>query len=234
MTVRLAARMKILEVVGLTCRAGSVAVLDALSFTLEEGEILALCGPPGAGKTASVHGLSGGLPAESGRLIFDGREVTGLGPRELAQQGLVRAGLAPSPPWTVTAAEAVAVTLLWPRFGLLAMLLAKRPDARARARVAALLDRVGLAAESRRHRDALPAAALARLDLARALALRPRVLLLDEPLGRLPLDDRPGVAGLIGAIRASGVTIVLTEREPAVAKTVADRVAMLKHGTLIA
>lgn len=114
------------------------------------------------------------------------------------------------------------------------MLLAKWPDARAHARVAALLDRVGLAAESRRHRDVLPAAALARLDLAQALALRPRVLLLDEPLGRLPLDDRLGMATLIGAIRASGVTIVLTEREPAVAKTVADRVAMLEHGTLIA
>ncbi len=226
--------MKVLEVVGLTCRAGSIAVLDALSFTLEEGEILALCGPPGAGKTACVHGLSGALPAESGRLIFDGREVTGLRPRELAQQGLVRAGLAPAPPWSVAAAEAVAVALFWPRFGPLAMLLAKRPDARARARVAALLDRVGLAAESRRRRDALSAAAFARLELAQALALRPRVLLLDEPLGRLPLDDRPGVAALLGAIRASGVTIVLTEREPAVAKTVADRVAMLEHGTLIA
>lgn len=226
--------MKILEVVGLTCRAGSVAVLDALSFTLEEGEILALCGPPGAGKTACVRALCGAPPAESGRLIFDGREVTGLRPRELAQQGLVRAGLAPVPPWSVAATEAVAVALFWPRFGPLAMLLARHPSARARARVAALLDRVGLAAESRRRRDALSAAALARLELAQALALRPRVLLLDEPLGRLPLDDRPGAAALIGGIRASGVTIVLTEREPAVAKTVADRVAMLEHGTLIA
>ncbi|HEY7653016.1 MAG TPA: ATP-binding cassette domain-containing protein [Methylomirabilota bacterium] len=226
--------MKILEVVGLTCRAGSGAVLDALSFTLEEGEILALCGPPGAGKTACVRGLAGTPPAESGRLIFDGREVTGLRPRELAQQGLVRAGLAPAPPWAITVAEAVALAVLWPRFGPLAMVLARRPDARVRTRAAALLDRVGLAAESRRRRDALPATSLARLDLAQALALRPRVLLLDEPLGRLPLEDRPGVAALIGAIRASGVAIVLTEREPAVAKTVADRVAMLERGSLIA
>ncbi len=226
--------MKILEVVGLTCRVGSVAVLDALSFTLEEGEILALCGPPGAGKTVCVHGVAGALPAESGRLIFDGREITGLRPRELAQQGLVRVGLVPVPPWSITAAEAVALAVLWPRFGPLAMLLAKRPDVRVRTRVGALLDRVGLAAEAHRRRDALTVAALERLDLAQALALRPRVLLLDEPLGRLPLDDRPDVAALIGAIRASGVTIVLTEREPAVAKTAADRVAMLEHGTLIA
>jgi ABC-type branched-subunit amino acid transport system ATPase component len=77
-------------------------------------------------------------------------------------------------------------------------------------------------------------AALERLELAQALALRPRLLLLDEPLGRLPLDDRPGVAALISEIRASRTSVVLTEREPAVAKTVADRVAMLDHGALIA
>ena len=109
--------MKILEVVGLTCRVGAVIVLDALSFTLEEGEILALCGSAGAGKTACLRCLGGSLPAESGRLIFDGREVTGLGPRELAQQGLVRASQLPSPPWPLTVADAVALAVRWPRLG---------------------------------------------------------------------------------------------------------------------
>ena len=78
---KMAPSMKILEVVGLTAHVGSTRVLDALSFTLEEGEILALCGPPGAGKSACLRCLGGTLEAESGRLIFDGREVTGLGPR---------------------------------------------------------------------------------------------------------------------------------------------------------
>ncbi len=225
--------MKILEVVGLTSRIGSVTRLDALSFTLEEGEILALCGPSGGGKTACLRCLSGSLPIDSGRLIFDGREVTGLPPRELAQQGLVRAGEIPAPPWPLTVAEAVAVALLWPRLGLLATLRAKWPDARVRARVAALLDRVGLAGDARRRRGELSAAARERLALAQALALRPRLLLLDEPLGRLPLDDRRGVANVIQEIRASGASVVLTEREPAVAKAVADRVAVLAHGALI-
>ena len=225
--------MKILEVVGLTCRVGAVTVLDALSFTLEEGEILALCGPAGAGKTACLRCLGGSLPAESGRLIFDGREVTGLGPRELAQQGLVRAGELPSPPWPLTVADAVALAVRWPRLGAAAAVLAKWPGARARTRAAALLDRVGLAAHARRRRDDLPVAALARLALAQALALRPRLLLLDDPLGRLPVDDRPAVARLIGEIRAQGVSILLTEREPAVAKAVADRVATLERGAVI-
>ena len=226
--------MKILEVVGLTCRVGAITVLDALSFTLEEGEILALCGPAGAGKTACLRCLAGSLPAESGRLIFDGREVTGLGPRELAQQGLVRAGELPSPPWPLTVADAVALALRWPRLGATAAVLAKWPGARARTRVTALLDRVGLSAEARRRRDGLPVAAMGRLALAQALALRPRLLLLDDPLGRLPVDDRPAVARLIGELRAQGVSILLTEREPAVAKAVADRVATLERGAVIA
>lgn len=225
--------MKILEVVGLTCRVGAATLLDALSFTLEEGEILALCGSAGAGKTACLRCLGGSLPAESGRLIFDGREVTGLGPRELAQQGLVGAGELPSPPWPLTVADAVALAVRWPRLGATAAVLAKWPGARARTRVAALLDRVGLSPDARRRRDGLPVAAMGRLALAQALALRPRLLLLDDPLGRLPVDDRPAVARLIGDLRAQGVSILLTEREPTVAKAVADRVATLERGAVI-
>ena len=225
--------MKILEVVGLTAHVGSTQLLDALSFTLEEGQILALCGPPGAGKTACLRCLGGSLAAESGRLIFDGREVTGLGPRELAQQGLVRAGELPWSPWSLTVAEAVALALRWPRLGRGAAVLAKWPNARVRTRVAALLERVGLAAEARRRRDALDAGAMGRLDLAQALALRPRLLLLDEPLGRLPVDDRPATARLIGEIRTQGVSVLLTEREPALAKAVADRVEMMERGAVI-
>ena len=226
--------MKILEVVGLTCHVGAIAVLDALSFTLEEGEILALCGPAGAGKTACLRCLGGSLPAESGRLIFDGREVTGLGPRELAQQGLVRAGQLPSPPSPLTVADAVALAVRWPRLGATAAVLAKWPGARERTRVAALLDRVGLSTDACRRRDGLPVAAMGRLALAQALALRPRLLLLDDPLGHLSVDDRPAVARLIGELRAQGVSILLTEREPAVAKAVADRVATLERGAVIA
>ena len=225
--------MKILEVVGLTARVGSAQALDALSFTLEEGEILALCGPPGAGKSACLRCLGGTLEAESGRLIFDGREVTGLGPRELAQQGLVRAGELPSPPWSLTVAEAVALALRWPRVGRAAPVLAKWPNARIRTRVAALLERVGLSAQARRRRDDLGAGARARLDLAQALALRPRLLLLDEPLGRLPVDDRSAAARLIGEIRAQGVSVLLTECEPTVAKAVADRVELMERGAVI-
>ena len=226
--------MKILEVVGLTCRVGGITLVDALSFTMEEGEILALCGPPRSGKTASVLCLSGQVPAESGRLIFDGREVTGLRPRELAGQGLVRSGLVPTLPWPATAAELMALAVLWPRLGLLAGLAAKWPDTRVRARVAALLERVGLSDHARSRRDDLSMLSLTRLRLAQALALRPRLLLLDEPLGALPREDRVAVAGLISEIRAAGTTVLLTEREPATAKTVADRVAMLARGTLVA
>jgi branched-chain amino acid transport system ATP-binding protein len=225
--------MRILEVVGLTCRVGGVAVLDALSFTVEEGEIFALCGPAGAGKTLGLRCLAGSLPTESGRLIYDGREVTGAEPRELAGHGLVRVGEIPTPPWPLTVSEAIALARRWPRWGALSALLARWTGARGRARAAALLERVGLAADAGRRRDDLPAAGLARLELAQALALAPRVLLLDDPLGRLPAEDRPAIAALITSIRDAGTTVVLTEREPAVAEAVADRVATLERGALV-
>ena len=225
--------MRIIEVVGLTCRLGGVAVLDALSFTVEEGEIFALCGPAGAGKTLGLRCLAGSLPTESGRLIYDGREVTGGDPRELAGRGLVRVGEIPTPPWLLTVSEAVTLARRWPRWGALTALLARWPGGRGRARDAALLERVGLAAEGSRCRDELPAAGFARLELAQALALAPRVLLLDGPLGRLPVEDRVAIAALIASIRDAGATVVLTEREPAVAATVADRVATLEHGALV-
>ena len=225
--------MKILEVVGLTCLANSVTLLDALSFTLEEGEILALCGPTDAGKTACLRCLAGSLPVHSGRLIFDGREVTGLRPLDLARQGLVRTGEIPTPPWSLTTTEAVVLALRWPRVGALAAVLAKWPDTR-RALAAALLERVGLLADRATRRDDLLPAGLERLELAQALALRPRLLLLDEPLGRLPLDDRPAMAALIAEIRAGGTSVLLTERDPALADLVADRVAVLDRGALIA
>jgi branched-chain amino acid transport system ATP-binding protein len=225
--------MRILEVVGLTCRVGGVAVLDALSFTVEEGEIFALCGPGGAGKTVGLRCLTGSLPFESGRLIYDGREITGTDPRERARQGLVRVGEVSTPPWPLTVAEAITLARRWPRWGPFSGVVARWPGTEGRARDAALLERVALAGIAHRRRDALSAGDLARLELAQALALAPRLLLLDGPLGRLPEEDRPGVGALIAELRAAGATIVLTERDPAVAEAVADRVALLDHGALV-
>ena len=224
--------MRILEVVGLTCRVGGITVLDALSFTVEEGEIFALCGLAGAGKTVGLRCLVGSLPFESGRLIYDGREITGTDPRERARQGLVRVGEISMPPWSMGVTETLTVARRWPRWGPLSAVMGRWPGAEGRARDAALLERVGLAADARRRRDDLSAAALARLELAQALALAPRVLLLDGPLGRLAVEDRPGMAALIGSLRDAGTTIVLTEREPAIAEAVADRVATLERGAL--
>jgi len=225
--------MRILEVVGLTCRVGGVKVLDALSFTVEEGEIFALCGLAGAGKTVGLRCLVGSLPFESGRLIYDGREITGTDPRERARQGLVRVGEISMPPWPMSVTETVTVARRWPRWGPLSAVMGRWSGAEGRAHDAALLERVGLAADARRRRDELSASALARLELAQALALAPRVLLLDGPLGRLPLEDRPGMAALIASLRAAGTTIVFAEREPAIAETIADRVATLERGALV-
>ena len=227
--------MKILEVVGLTCHVGSTQLLDALSFTLEEGEILALCGPPGAGKTACLRCLGGALAARFGPPHL--RRPRGHRPRP------ARAGPAgPGPRRRAAVAALVADgrggggagAALAPAGPARRGPGAAGPNARARTRVAALLERVGLAADARRRRDAL--------DRGRDGATRtwPR----PSPCVRAcscwtsrsaacRLDDRPATARLIGEIRAQGVSVLLTEREPALAKAVADRVATLERGAVI-
>lgn len=226
--------MKILEVVGLTSRVAGVTVLDALSFTLEEGESLGLCGLEGAGKTACLRCLSGSRRAESGRVIFDGREVTGERPRTLARLGMAGVLDFPAPPWPFTAAEQVALALGWRRYGALAPLVATWPGPGTRGRALALLNRVGLAADAARPAARLPADRLKRLELAQALALEPRLLLLDEPLGALPREARPEMARLIAGLRAEGLSIVLAEWHPAVVEALVDRVTVLDRGALIA
>ena len=127
--------MRILEVVGLTKRFAGLTALDAVSFTAEEGQVLGLFGPSGAGKTTCFHCLSGFMAPDSGRIIFDGREITGQPPHRLARAGLARTFQIAVPFKTLTAAENVAVALAprRPGAGRRARRVARPDDARPRA-----------------------------------------------------------------------------------------------------
>jgi len=226
--------MRILEVVGLTKRFAGVTALDAVSFTAEEGQILGLFGPNGAGKTTCFHCLSGFDAPDAGRVIFDGREITGEPPHRLAQAGLARTFQIVRPFKGLTAAENVAVALGRRRYqGLGAVLGTWRGEA-TRRRALALLERVGLAAHADRPAGHLPLGMLKRLEVARALALEPKLILLDEPLGGLSHEETRSLADLIRSLRAEGLSLVLVEHQMRVAMSLADRVAVLDHGALIA
>ena len=226
--------MRILEVVGLTKRFAGLTALDAVSFTAEEGQILGLFGPNGAGKTTCFHCLSGFATPDAGRIIFDGREITGQSPHRAARAGIARTFQIVKPFRNLTAAENVMVALGHRHYqGPAALLGSWRGRATRRAAVE-LLEPVGLAAEADRKAGLLTLGMLKRLEMARALALEPRLILLDEPLGGLSHEEMRAAADLIAGLRARGLTVILVEHQMRVAMALVDRVVVLDHGALIA
>jgi len=226
--------MRILEVVGLTKRFAGVTALNAVSFTAEEGQILGLVGPEGAGKTTCLHCMSGVLAPDAGRIIVDGREVTGCSPRRFARAGVARTFQVARPFRRLSVAQHVAVALgrygpEWAAARLLAWRAAPVPR-----EAMAILERVGLGAHADRPAVELSTGMLARLEVARALARRPRLLLLDEPLAGLGGDDAAGLGDLFAGLRADGLTLVLVANGMREALPVADRVVVLDHGVLVA
>ncbi len=226
--------MTLLEVAGLTKRYAGLTALDAVSFTVKEGEILGLFGPNGAGKTTCFHCLSGFAVPDGGRVLFDGRDITGRPPHRLAQAGIARTFQIVRPFRNLTVLDNVLVALGHRRYERLAAVLGtwRRPEPRRRA--LGILEQVGLAAEADRKAGLLPLGMLKRLEVARALALGPRLLLLDEPFGGLSAEEARALAALVADLRVRGLTIVLVEHQMRVAMALVDRVVVLDHGALIA
>ena len=208
--------MRILEVVGLTKRFGGRVALDAVSFTAEEGQIFALFGPRGAGKTTCGDCLSGVIPPDTGRIIFDGRELTGGDRHDLARAGLART---------------FQVANVFPR---LAVMLRAWRRASTRPQALAFLTRAGLADAADQPAGLLPLGMRKRLEIARALAGRPRLILLDEPFGGLSDAETGAMTKLIASLRGEGLTVVLIEHRMDAAMDLADRAVVLDRGTVIA
>ncbi len=223
--------MRILEVVGLTKRYAGLVALDGVSFTAEEGQIVGMFGPNGAGKTTCLHCVSGFAAPDGGRIIFDGREITGQSPHQLARLGIARTFQIARPFRELTVGENVLVALGQrkasggPGNGGL-------PHARDVARE--LLERVGLSSESGDKAGELSLAKLKRLEMARALALAPRLVLLDEPLGGLSPAEMEASLPLIADLRTRGLTVVLVEHQMRSAMALVDRAVVLDHGALVA
>ena len=226
--------MRILEVVGLTKRFAGVTALDSVSFTVEEGQILGLFGPNGAGKTTCFHCLSGFAAPDGGRVIFDGHEITGYTPHRVARAGIARTFQIVRPFRRLTAAQNVMVAVGHRNYQGPAALLGSWRGRATRARALELLERVGLTTEADREAGHLPLGMLKRLEVARALALEPRLMLLDEPLGGLSHEEMRAAADLIARLRTEGLTVVLVEHQMQFAMDLVDRVVVLDHGALIA
>ena len=205
---------------------GGIQAIDDLSFALNEGEIVALIGPNGAGKTTLDNLLTGVVRPSSGRIRFEGEDVTAQRPFQSARRGLARTFQIVQPFPKMTVLENVAAGAL---FG------GERPSvAEAMAVAREQLEFMELASFADRPASALTLAGRKRLELAKSLAMGPKVLMLDEVNAGLNSSEIDGALRLIRRIAERGVTILVIEHLMKVVMSLAERVLVLHHGKLIA
>jgi branched-chain amino acid transport system ATP-binding protein len=217
-----------LKVSGLTRRFGGFTALNGVSFEVREGEILGLIGPNGSGKTTAFNCISGALTPTAGSIRFKDHEIGGLTPDAICHRGLARTFQIPRPFRKLTILENVAVAA---HYGATERL----SEAEARRRAAQILDLVGLPTDAESAPTLLGAGGLKKLELARALATAPSLLLADESLGGLDPSEMAGAADMLRRVRRElGVTIVWVEHIMATLMRIVDRVVVLDHGEKIA
>jgi ABC-type branched-subunit amino acid transport system ATPase component len=214
----------LLEVRGLAKSFGGLRAVQDVGFSVAAGEILGIIGPNGAGKTTLFNLLNGVLPADGGSARLDGRELRGLKVHQVARLGVGRT---------------FQVVRSFPRLSLLDNVIvggygSGLDDRAAAAAAEAALEAVGLAARAARPAGELTNKELRLMELARALAGRPRLLLLDETLAGLGREECDDLLAVLRALRAVGMTIVIIEHTMHAMLRLADRFLVLDHGAVLA
>ncbi|MCY1200439.1 Lipopolysaccharide export system ATP-binding protein LptB [compost metagenome] len=218
----------ILEIRDVTRRFAGLVAVNQVSFTLAEGEILGLIGPNGAGKTTLVSLISGTLAPTQGEILYQGRQIGGLPAYRRARLGIGRTFQIMRPFPGLSVLDNVAVGALFGRGG-------GQPDlAKAREQARACLDFVGLGRAAGQRAEELGGPGRKRLELAKALAMQPRVLLCDEVMAGLNLVEIDEVIDVIRKVRATGISVLVIEHVIKAIKSLSDRLLVLHHGEKIA
>ena len=222
-----------LRVVGLSRRFGGVRALDGVNLEVTPGEFRAIIGPNGAGKSTLFNTMTGLIHADGGRVLFEGRDVTGQPPHAMARAGIGRTFQITSVFSDLTELENLQVALLaHRRFTWSAWRPARSLEVGRAREVLAL---VGLDARAAHLAGALAHGDQKRLELAIAIALEPRLLLLDEPTAGMAAQERLESIGLVHRIaRTLGLTVVFTEHDMAVVFSLATRITVLHQGRVLA
>ena len=229
----------LLSIEGLGIGFGGIRAVNDVSFSVRPGEILSVIGPNGAGKTTLFNMISGVYRPDAGRVVLDGADVTAIEPHLLARRGLSRTFQNLQIFQSMTVLDnAVAGYHLRESGSVLADLFSL-PASRRRAREAregarALLARVGLERAAEREAGNLSYGALKRLEIARALALNPKVLLLDEPAAGCNAVETEEIDHLIAEVARSGVAILLVEHDMKMVMRISNHIVVLDHGEKIA
>jgi branched-chain amino acid transport system ATP-binding protein len=214
----------LLEVRGLTKRYGGVYANQDVSFAVEPGQILGIIGPNGAGKTTLFNLITGFVKPDRGDVVLAGRRVTGLRPDQLSHLGIARTFQVQKPFPRLTAEENVMIGALARGVGLVT----------ARAEARRCLSLVGIADKATALARGLSTGQRKRLEMARALATRPGLLLLDEVTGGVDQPSIPGLIQLVARLRAEGVTLLVIEHNMRVIMELAQRIVALQLGQVIA
>jgi branched-chain amino acid transport system ATP-binding protein len=215
----------ILEVKDLSRAFGGIQAVSGVNFALRRGEIVGLIGPNGAGKTTLVNLITGVVPPSAGTVLFEGQDVTHQRPWQAARSGLARTFQIVQPFPEMTVLENVTAGALY----------AGRAASRAAAEASALehLGFVGLAGEAQRPASALTLPGRKRLELAKSLAMKPKLLLLDEVNAGLNTGEIDQALSLMRQIAARGITILIIEHLMKVVLSLSQRILVLHHGKLI-
>jgi branched-chain amino acid transport system ATP-binding protein len=220
--------MPLLEGLAVTRRFGALPAVDGLDFTVEAGEILGVIGPNGAGKTTLLNLISGLLPASAGEIRLDGEVITGRPPHEIAARGVARTFQIVKPLRGLSVRENVALGAMFGsgRRGLGTQAARQRADE--------VLEWVGLAGRADAPVGVLTVADSKRLELARALAMGPRLLLLDEVMAGLNPKEVDWAMSLVRDIHRRGTTVLMIEHVMKAVMGISHRVLVLHHGRRLA
>jgi len=228
-----------LAVRDLAVRFGGVAALEGVSFDVRPGSITSVIGPNGAGKTTAFNAITGYLRPTGGRITYDGVPLTGLRPSAIARRGIVRTFQRTSV-FPALSVEHNVLTGLHLRgtAGFLEVLAGRRrladEEKTLAADAAGIIEFVGLRHRQSEGASALPYGEQRLVELAVALAARPRLLLLDEPGAGMTGAEKTAVSGLIRKVREQGVTVLLVEHDMRMVMGISDTVIVLSGGRVIA
>ena len=226
-----------LEIKSLSKVFGGVAAVKDVSFSVRAGFVQSVIGPNGAGKTTLFNLITGVYTPSQGEVLLEGQNITGLAPDELARRGMSRTFQNLQVCMNMTACENVMLGAhLHTRSGVLSGMLGmtRRADVALRKKALQLMEYVGVGAYSDAHATQLSFGVLKRLEIARALASKPRLLLLDEPAAGLNESETQEITELIRSIAASGTTVLLVEHDMKMVMNISDHIVVLDYGKKLA
>jgi branched-chain amino acid transport system ATP-binding protein len=231
--------MSILEVEGLSRSFGGLKAVDGVGFAAQPDSITAVIGPNGAGKTTLFNLISGSLVPDSGKVTFDGADITGQKPFRVARLGLARTFQSIKLSKKMTALENVMIgrhvrSRAGFASGLLAAPWTRAEERSIREEAMKAIELLGIADYSGRETGGLPFGIQRSVELARAIASEPRLLLLDEPASGLNIRETRILAELISRIRGQGIAILVVEHDMSLVMDISDEIVVLNFGRKIA